>query len=217
MKLLQIIIIFTWFYGTLNGQYNEVFPKQVIIENDCNLEVINGVLKLWGPPDKPMKIFNLRSDLCEIEFFSDGNKIEIQDTLKTSTEEELEIKFRFTNYDSEIKEVYFSTLHTNENAIQINLGGFYISHEDVKSGKTKSINIKNNCSDSIQVFFPAGGTVTGVTVHNNAEEMAFIKSVGFGMGDEVNYIKFAKTETGRYYIRYAACHWGENFWLEINK
>ncbi len=219
MKLLHIFILLILIHSSLIGQQFEVFPKQIVIEKDCNEEIINGVLELWSLPSLPINIFNLRSDLCEIEFYSNGNKINKRDTLTTASKEKLKIEFRFKNYTEVNTEISFSTRHKKENVVQINLGSFNISHEEIKSGTTKNINVKNNCSDSIRVYFPKGGTVTGVTVHTNEFDMDFQESIifGYGMDNKTNYIKFSKNEMGKYYIRYAACHWGNNFWLELTE
>ena len=215
MKYLLIAVILTCYSNDLYCQVNEVFPNQIIINRDCNEKVIEGTIELWGSRVEPIKVFDLRSDLCEMEFFIDGRKLGNMDTLFANTEEELIIQFSFKNYTSEEKIVKFSTPYKSENTVQINLGSYFISHKEVKSGETTRINVKNNCSDSIKVYFPVGGTITSVTVHVDEHNLDSRKSTSFGMSRGVNYIRFARSEIGKYYIRYAACHWGENFWLEL--
>jgi len=197
------------------SQSDRIFPNQVIVAKDCYEDIIEGSISLFNDNETPIEIFKLKSNLLDIAFHFNDIRICEDDTLMIPSEDLLEIKFKFRNNDNQDKLISYSSESNNENIIRINLGSYYISTEEVKSRKKKIINIKDNCSDSIKIFFPYGGTISSVSVYKNMNQTEITKSICYGFGEEDNFIKFGKNEIGIYYIKFMSCHWGENFWLQL--
>ena len=215
MRLLYKIVLLLIISNPLYSQFDAVLADQIIINEDCEGHKLTGKFKVYGPIGDSIKFYNLTSDICEMKFWQNGNEITSTDTIIMYDQKNYEIEFSFKFYKDEDLVIQYSTEYNQNKSIPIYTGSYYLTHKEVESGKKKIINLKENCSDSIRIYFPYGGTVTGVTVHENKKDKEFVKSIGYGMGDETNYITFGINEVGKYYIRYAACWWGEDFWLEL--
>jgi len=101
------------------------------------------------------------------------------------------------------------------NEMNFEFGADYLSVHQIISGKEVFVNFPEKCADSVKVYFPYGGTVSGASLYAHSTSEQSIKSLSYGIGEDGNYLWFLKKDTGRYYVRYGACHWGNDFWLTV--
>lgn len=215
MKLISITLVQLVFAIYGHSQFDVLVIDQVIIQGDCEGQILESKFKIYGPSGDSIKLFNLSSNLCDIEFKHNERSILNNDTIVLYDQQEYEIEFTFKYSSQQENYLHYSTDFIENKVINVNTGSYYITHKEVESDSKKIINLKNNCSDSIRVYFPYGGTVTSVSVHENNKNMDFSKAIGYGAGEPDNYITFGRNELGKYFVRYASCWWGEDFWLEL--
>jgi len=201
----------------INLSHGQLGASQIIIEKDCHGDIISGSFILYSDSYVKTEVFNLSSSICDIEFFMEGKQLQPEDILILSDFGSIEIDFEFENDKSVIKEIYFSTLTKKENVIPIHMGSFQVLNEEIKEGLNKIINVSGICSDSIKIFFPYGGTISSVSLHKDKDDLNYSNSISYGVFGPNNFLTFSKADLGKHYLRFMACHWGNNFWLELKE
>ena len=155
------------------------------------------------------------------ELFADGAGLAKTDTLIINKNHaaEIRIQFMMDNAGMTFRAFKFSSDQSNylANEMKFEMGTDYISVKQIRSGEEVLVNFPEKCADSIKVYFPYGGTQSGASLYADSVNEKALKSVSYGIGEEGNYLWFSKKDIGRYYVRFGACHWGNNFWLTVTQ
>ena len=217
MKYLAILILAFCSVTSMFCQtsYTKLYSSPIFLGSACQGDILEGTVELSSIGNQPIRIYDLASELCEIEYYANGQKLSAKDTLTVPGRNNLKIQFKFKYYDSDDKIINYSTPFEKCNQVELKTGSYYVSHEDLRSGNLKYIDLRNNCSDSIKVYFAKGGTVTSVSVHCSETDERVQKFTTFGLGGGDQYIRFSRYEMCKYYLRYSACHWSAKLWLQL--
>ena len=143
-------------------------------------------------------------------------KRRLSDTLFLSESNPLEFEIQYERKFNKFQDILSFKTDKEENLININYGEYNITSEAIRNGNNQVFNFVKSCNDSLVIHFPYGGTVSGVRLFKDSIVSNLpCKSLFYGFMDKKNYLKFSKRNIGRYYVRFNACHWGNNFWLTI--
>lgn len=91
-----------------------------------------------------------------------------------------------------------------------------ISHDQLREQKSLKISFPENC-DSLRIYFPAGGTVTGATLYKDSllkESVGSTPSFGI-MEDSIGFMSLSNKSKGKFFLVYGSCHWGSRMWIEL--
>jgi len=195
------------------------FPNEIGIIGNCEGNEISVKFDLETDSKKKILVHNFKFNNQNFILTANGEQRSITDTLLVSGKSPLRIEIKFKR-SLETNQANFSfKTNTNNylnNDIRIKYGVYHINSESVRNGEEQFLNCTESCNDSLTIHFPYGGTVSGVSLYKDSTELGPpIKSVSYGIMEEKNYLKFSKEEKGRYFVRFGACHWGNEFWLTL--
>ena len=195
------------------------FPNEIGIIENCGENETSIKFNLETDSKKKIQIHNFNFNNQNFTLVVNGEKKYITDTLYVSKKNPLCIEIKFIrSLNSDQDDIRFKTNENKYqyNKIRIKYGEYNINSESVRNGEEQIFNFTESCNDSLIIHFPYGGTVSGVSIFKDSTKLdSPIKSVSYGIMQEKNYLKFSKEEKDRYYVRFVACHWGNEFWLTI--
>ena len=215
--LIPILAIIMSFSG--KDQVYIWFPKKIRVIENCEGKEVSIKFDLETDAKKKIRVHSFRFNRQNFTLIANGKKRSITDTLLVREKDPLQIEIKYKRSQTlEQGNIHFKTDENKYlgNNIRINHGEYDIDVDAVRDGGEQILSFAKSCNDSLIVHFPYGGTISGVSLYKDSTELdAPIKFVSYGIMDEKNYLKFSKEEKGRYYVRFAACHWGNEFWLTI--
>lgn len=195
------------------------FPSKIGIVENCEGNEVSIKFELETDSRKKIQVHDFKFSNQDFTLIANGEKRINADKLFVSKKIPLQIEIIFKRKLSASQSlINFKTDDDNyqNNDIRIIYGEYYIDSESVRSGKEQILNFSESCNDSLTIHFPYGGTVSGAAIFKDSTELdSPVKYVSYGMLEEKNYLKFSQKEKGRYYVRFGACHWGNEFWLTI--
>lgn len=189
-----------------------------IINENCDGLRVNSTVGIYSfMPEEQMHVYNISSNAKEFKCFINKKQVSEPDTLIIPPEEILELEIEFKNTINQTdKVIKFKTIGSEEeHEIDIYTGSFNVTEAQQINSREKSIKISESCLDSINIFFPYGGTVSSVTIYKDSLDTNFIKETSYAYEEGNNYIKFHKNEIGKYFVYFGTCHWDENYWLTL--
>jgi len=197
----------------------QVHFSPILIEKACADNMTQSTIRLYTSSDETIEIFDFRSNLRDLYITGNEYQDKNSDRIEISKEKgaELVINFHIPSKKDQLS-ISFKTNESKNSfySIPITLNSFKITTEDIRNKSEVTLDISGSCSDSIRVYFPYGGTVSTVCVYREITEDSFIKSTGYYSGESDNYLTFPTSpEARRYFIRFGACHWANNFWLNL--
>lgn len=218
-KLVYLLVLIITTSFSTKEEADIWFPGRVVILENCNSRTITTEFTIKTNSRKKIKLHSFELSDTEVAVRINGKEMHSTDIVDLKKKKPLTVKLEYKRARNKKQEEFtFKSDQKGfvENNIQIEYGSHYISHESVRSGKETVLSLTESCNDSIRVYFPYGGTFSGATLYKDSISFDTpYKSVSYGFGDPVNYIKLSKKDIGRYYVRYGACHWGNSFWLDI--
>lgn len=220
MKLLTVV--FSILLLTSFKKKEEVYiwyPRTIAVVQDCNGQEVELVVAITTESLKKISVHSFSLHESDFTIYKNNEVFSASDTLTLSKNSPLTLKVKYTLQSSNKPETFaFKTnidAYSN-NQIKLGYGQYSISANDIKDGKEQTINVTESCRDSIKVFFPYGGTISGATLYSDSTRSTReFKSVSYEMMQEGNYLTFTKADVGRYFVDYGSCHWGGEFWLTI--
>jgi hypothetical protein len=203
-------------------QRNEVyiwFPQEIGVVQTCNGEDVEIVVEITTESVKKIKVHSFSLGKSDFTIFEDNRALTKTDTIILSQKSPLKLKVKYKIQSSNTPKTFiFKTNIGNysKNQIKLSYGNYFITTADIKAGKEQFINASGSCQDSIKVYFPYGGTVSGAKVYSDSTQTKKeYKSISYGIRDKENFITFTKADVGRYYVDFGSCHWGGEFWLTV--
>ena len=197
------------------------YPGKILFSPKCVGDSIKIRLEISTNSEKDINLFGFFMSQSNYELSADGTILEKSDTVTINKNHPVKIGIRFMIDNTEIKGpvVRFRSDQTGYQANEMNFefGADYISVKQIRSGEEVVIDYIERCADSIKVYFPYGGTSSGASLYTDSTSKKVIKEIGYGIGEEGNYLWFSKKDIGRYYVRFGSCHWGQDFWLTIRE
>ena len=195
------------------------FPNEIGLVETCVGQDVEVIIDITTESLKKIKVHSFSLGLYDFSLFKDSKSLALTDTTFLSKNSPLTFKVKYKLISSD-KPTTFS-FKTNldkysTNQIKLNYGQYLIRTSDITAGKEQFINVSESCQDSIKVFFPYGGTVSGATLYSDTSLTKNVfKSLSYGIFEEGNFLKFTKSDVGRYFVDFGSCHWGGEFWLTI--
>lgn len=215
--LIFILILMTSFVK--EAENSIWFPHEIGIIENCEENEILMKFDLETNSKKKIQVHTLQFNNQNFTLIVNGVKRSLKETLFISSQTPLHIEIKYKRTYNTSQGIFrFKTSKEEylENNINIKYGAYNITSESVRNGKECVINYTKNCNDSLTIHFPYGGTISGATLYKDSIKLDIpYKSISYGMMDEKNYLKFSKADIGSYYVRFGACHWGNEFWLTI--
>ena len=220
MKILTIIL--TFLILTSFKPKDEVyiwFPHEIGVVETCVGQDVEIKIEITTESDKKIKVHSFSLGQFDYSLFKDNKPLTLTDTTFLSQNSPLTLKVKYKIQSSD-KPTTFS-FKTNldkylTNQIKLSYGQYMVTTSDIRAGKEQFINVSESCQDSIKVFFPYGGTVSGATLYSETTQTKKeFKSLSYGIMDEENFLTFTKADVGRYFVDFGSCHWGGEFWLTI--
>lgn len=216
--LLFSIILFSAFAP--KDEIHIWFPKNAGTSQTCVGNEAEFSIDISTYSKENIPVFGLSTDKNNLKIYHNGKLVTHSDTLLLTKDVGLLLKIKghitATGGDS------FFRFKTNlpeylNNTISLHYGRFWIENEQVREGKEQSINVSESCQDSIKVFFPVGGTITGVRLYSDSGNTNnVVRSVSYRCcSPSDNYLDFSKADIGRYWVQFSSCHWGNAFWLNV--
>ena len=207
--------------GTRTNLPHLSYAGLILLSPRCDGDSIKLPLEISTDSEKDIKLFGFFMTQKNYDLSANGEQLTKADTLTINKNHPVEIQVRFIINSVKIKEpvVKFSSDQTDyqSHEMRFEFAAKYITVKQIRSGEEMVINFPDKCADSVKVYFPYGGTYSGASLHADSISMKQIKWVSYGIGEDGNFLWFSKKDIGRYYLRYAACHWGNNFWLNIKQ
>ena len=195
------------------------YPSEIGITETCKGQEVEESIVITTTSSKKIKAYAFDLNKADFTLYNDGHLISKTDTLFFTEKHPIKLKLKYNIKASEnLTSFTFRTNHSKylDNQIRLKYGKYSITSIDIKEGKEQYINISESCKDSVSVGFPYGGTVSGATLYSDSSSTKKeLKSVSYHIGGLSNYFMFSKSDTGRYYVRFGSCYWGNGFWLTI--
>jgi hypothetical protein len=220
MKILTVIL--TFLFLTSFKPKDEVyiwFPDEVGVVQTCIGQDVEIKIEITTESVKKINVHSFALGQFDFSLFKDNKPLTLTDTTFLSKNSPLTLKVKYKIQSSD-KPTTFS-FKTNldkysTNQIKLSYGQYMVTTSDIRSGKEQFINVTESCQDSIKVFFPYGGTVSGATLYSDTTQTKKeFKSLSYGIMEEGNFLTFTKADVGRYFVDFGSCHWGGEFWLTI--
>jgi len=195
------------------------FPSEIGIIQNCEEDEVRVKFELKTDSRKKVAVHSFEFDTTDFTLVINGKEVSKSGTFYLNKKHPIKVEIKYRRLASKQQENFkFRTNQSGylENVIKIKYGKHMITSESVRNGKDQILDFTESCNDSLTVHFPYGGTISGVSLYKDSASLESpYKSVSYGIGDEKNYLKFSKADIGRYYVRFGACHWGNEFWLTI--
>ncbi|MGY3795697.1 hypothetical protein [Aquimarina sp. 433] len=195
------------------------FPKEIGIVENCIGREVETTIEIKTDSRRKVEIHSFKLSGQNFHMTSENQIIEPSDTIILTRKKPLLLKLRY-NIESKLDYSLFKFKTNNEkynnNTVKISYGVLQIKSDQIKDRKEHIIDISNNCKDNIKLAFPYGGTVSSVAIYRDSTIIKKpIKTTSYMMMDDNNYVDFSKSEIGRYYVEFGACHWRSDFWITI--
>lgn len=212
-------------YGQRSGRRANLpqlfYAEQIFLSARCFGDSLKVRLEIRTDSEKDIKLFGFFMTQKNYKLTANGHQLTKADTLTIDKNHPVEIRVRFIIDKVEMKETFvkFSSDQSNyqSHEMKFEFGADYITVKQIRSGEEVVINFPDKCADSIKVYFPYGGTQSGASLYADSISQKSIKTVSYGIGEDGNYLWFSKKDIGRYYVRFGACHWGNQFWMNIKQ
>lgn len=220
MKILTIllsILLLTSFIS--KDEVHIYFPNKLGVVQTCNGEEVEILIEISTESLKKINVHSFSLNKSDFTIFNHKKAHTASDTLILSKKNPIMLKVKYKLRDS-----YKPTTFTfktdidkySNNQIKLNYGEYFITTRNIREREEQFINVSENCQDSIKVFFPYGGSISGATLYSDSTStQKAIKSVSYGIMEEGNFMTFTKAEVGRYFVDFGSCHWGGEFWLTV--
>lgn len=220
MKLLTIllsILLLTSFIS--KDEVHISFPNKLGVVQTCNGEEVEILIEISTESLKKINVHSFSLDKSDFTIFNHKKAHTVSDTLTLSKKNPLMLKVKY-----KLQASYKPTTFTfktdidkySNNQIKLNYGEYFITTRNIREREEQFINVSENCQDSIKVFFPYGGSISGATLYTDSTStQKAIKSVSYGIMEEGNFMTFTKADVGRYFVDFGSCHWGGEFWLTV--
>lgn len=200
------------------------YPNEVNVLYDCNMKSFVKSIPFTTNSDEVVGLHSFKANSKKFILLYNGKQIQKEDTISLTKANSAMLTVEFKTMPKDQDSLYFgfeTTINNNEvfkkGEIQLLHKKYAISNHEISEQKDQIVELSTSCLDSIQVYFPYGGTETSITLHNNPNDtQAPIKSAWFQFGSiKKNYITFSKKDIGKYYVRSISCWTGSGFWLTI--
>ena len=217
IRLIAIVILLTSFIE--KKEISLWYPHSVTTLMNCDEREMSMEFVIKTDSRKKIEVHSFEFGDNDFVFMINGKKMNPSEKIFINKRKSLVCKLIYKRTLNKKQEEF--TFKTNQkeymkNCIKIVYGAYDITHNPIREGKEQVVNFTQSCNDSIRVYFPYGGTISGASLYKDSISIGSpYKNVSYGIGDENNYLKFSRNDIGRYYVRYGACHWGNNFWLTI--
>jgi len=216
LSLITILVMLSSFVSKDNIY---IIPREIGIIENCEGNEAVAKIEIRTNSEQKIAICSFELDNIEFTLRANGKELSKSDVVYLDEENPLAIELKYTipehNRPSHFK--FMTDLPEYlENTVQLNYGAFFIMHKDIQEAEEQVFNLTESCNDSIRVHFPRGGTRSSATLYKDSISTdSPYRRVSYLIMDEGNYLTFSREDIGRYYVRYMACHWGNNFWLRI--
>lgn len=195
------------------------FRRSIGVVQTCNGEEVILSIEISTESDKTIKIHSFLLEHSEYTIFENDKEIATTDTLRLRKSKPLQLTVKYKIQNSATSNTFNFKTNLNSylsNQISIVHGQYSIRANNIEEGKEQIINVTESCHDSIQVFFPYGGTISGVDIYTDSTRTVQVfESLSYGLGEGKNFMTFTKADVGRYFVSFGSCHWGGEFWLTI--
>ncbi len=220
MKILTVILTFLFLTSFISKDEVYIwFPDEVGVVQTCIGQDVEIKIEITTESLKEIKVHSLALDKFDFLLFKDNKPITLTDTIFLIKNSPLKLKVKYKIQSSDKPTSFSFKTNLDEystNQIKLSYGQYLITTSDIRTGKEQFINVSESCQDSIKVIFPYGGTVTSAILYSDSTSTKKeFKSVSYGILNGVNFISFAKTDKGRYYVDFGSCYWAGEFWLTI--
>ena len=195
------------------------FPNEIGVVETCVGQDVEIIIEITTESVKKMEVHSFSLGQFDFSLIKDNKPLKLTDTIFLSKNSPITLKVKY-KIQSSYKPTTFS-FNTNldkysTNQIKLSYGQYLITTSNIRAGKEQFINVSESCQDSIKVFFPYGGTVSGATLYSDmTQTKKEFKSLSYGIMEEGNFLTFTKADIGRYFVDFVSCHWGGEFWLTI--
>ena len=195
-------------------------PQRIGIPVTADGEVVHRRFRVWAVDTGPVGLYDFASDDLElVSVCVDDDAVTPGDTayLGEWLQSWVEISFVRECSDAPSTLSFRSSLRPTARHELILFGDEYeVSHRDVRAGALHTVDVSGACTDSVDVYFPVGGTVTSVALYDGPEEETNLRGLSsYRAGAAQTPIRLATSDTVTYAVVYRACHWGNDFQLRF--
>lgn len=199
------------------------YPRHINVLPNCGATALSLDVPFTTNTVNEIKLYGLTINSNECALLYNGKVVQAQDTISLTATKPVILKIRFaaipTNQDGlnlSFQTSIDSMAIFRRGAIQLLFKEYVISQYGLDTQHDHIVALSKTCLDSIKVYFPSGGTETGVSLFESPKSEKPIRSIWYQFGNKANnYITFSKKDIGRYFVVMSSCWSGQSFWLTI--
>lgn len=222
-KLLPLYILLIWQTAKSQDIIQLWHPYTLNVLPNCGVQTFEREFPISTNSKETVKLFSFNTNSSEFSLFYEGKKINKHDSINLTASNPAVFKIKFASLPQNQDSLYISfqtsidSMETfKKGTINLLFKEFIISRYPFNDEKNYVVELSKSCLDSIRVYFPYGGTETGISLYHSQNEKKSLRSIWYQLGDnEKNYITFYKKDIGRYFIRQASCWTADSYWLTI--
>jgi hypothetical protein len=189
---------------------------------NCSIKSFERSVPITTNSKNVVKLYSFKPDSNEYILLYNGKEVQEGDTISLTETKPALFTVKFEKIPKNQDSLYFSletSLDSNVILKKIDIPLLFkkykISQNEIGPEKDQTVELSQSCLDSINVYFPYGGTETNISLYDPQNLQKPIKSIWYQVFSEKNYMTFSRKDIGRYFVRLASCWWGAGFWLTI--
>ncbi len=224
MKIIfSLCILLIWQTAKSQDIIQLWYPQNLNVLPNCNLKSFEREFRITTNSTQIVNLYSFITNSIEYSLFYNDKLINERDSISLTDLSPAIIKVKFEKVPQN-QDTSFILFESSIDSIEIFKKGkihllfkeFRIPRNTSNEVKNYVVELSNSCLDSINVYFPYGGTETSISLYNSQNEEKALRSIWYSFGEnEKNYITFYKKDIGRYFIRQASCWTGDLYWLTI--
>lgn len=192
----------------------------VYVIPSCVGQEVSTYIEITTNSDSPIAIHSFALGSTPFKISIDDKEVTKSESLQIKNKQLLRLKLSYIIDQQKAHSVFSFKSDYNKHELyetQIRHGEVSISSDDVANSIEQVIDVSSSCLDSVKVHFPHGGTITSIAVFTDSNQLNVkpIKSLSYMLMDTTDYITFSRVDTGRYFVSFGSCHWGNIFWMHV--
>lgn len=221
--LLPVFSVMCWQTAKAQNILQLWYPDHINMLPDCNATIFDRDVPFTTNTLNEIRLYGLKINSNECTLLYNGKVVQAQDTISLTATKPAIFKIRFQGIaknQSGLKLSFETSIDSMEifrtGVIQLLFNEYVISQYALDKQQDPVVALSKSCLDSIKVYFPFGGTETGVSLFKSQKSVKPIRSIWYQFDNKaINYITFSKQDIGRYFVVMSSCHSGQSFWLTI--
>ena len=197
------------------------YPYQINVLPNCSVKSFERSVPITTNSKSVVKLYSLKTNSNEYILLYNGKEVQEEDTVSLTGTKPAIFTVKFETMPKNQDSLYFS-FKTNtskeifkKGQIKLLFKEYNIARNEISSEKVQTVELSQSCLDSINVYFPFGGTETHISLYDPQNLQKPIKSIWYQLFSNTNYMTFSRKDIGRYFVTLSSCWSGTEFWLTI--